>query len=173
VKGRQIKHELQHAAADALHAPRDARQLVLSRFQRWREVAGRGAVIEGARGGKAECAGTDRVGRKRRHHLVVFDCGRIAPRATLAHDINAQGRMRKLRADTDVEISLRQPVHVVRKAFPGPGNACAQHRLRNVLNAFHQLNQPQMVVRPARREAHPAIAHDRGGDSVLCEGVIS
>src|SRR5258707_744684 len=40
-------------------------------------------------------------------------------------------------------------------------------RLGNILDAFHQLDQPDMVARPARREADPAITHDRGGDAVL------
>ena len=65
---------------------------------------------------------------------------------------------------------LRQPVHVIRKTFPGPGNAGAQHRLRNILDAFHQLDQPDVIGRPAGREADAAIAHDRGGDAVLRRG---
>ena len=78
--------------------------------------------------------------------------------------------MRQLRADIDVETPLRQPVHVVRKALPRPGDAGAQHGLRNVLDAFHELDQAEMIVRFARREADAAIAHDRGGDAVLGRG---
>ena len=94
----------------------------------------------------------------------------IAARAALAHHVDAQRRMRQLRADIHVEISLRQPLHVIRKAFPGPGNAGAQHRLGDVLDAFHQLDQPDMIGRPARRKADAAIAHDRCGDAVLRRG---
>jgi hypothetical protein len=78
--------------------------------------------------------------------------------------------MRQLRADVDVETAVRKPVHVVGEAFPGPRNAGAQHRLGNVLDALHQLDQPQMIVRPAGREADAAIAHDHGRDAILRRG---
>ena len=170
VHGAQVKHELQHAAADAVHRAGDRGQFVLARFQRRRVVAGRGAVVEGARGREAQRAGSHGVSGERRHRPVVLRrCG-IAARAALAHHIDAQRRVRQLRADIHVEVPLRQPVHVIRKAFPGPGNAGAQHRLGNVLDALHQLDQPEMVCRPARRKADAAIAHDRRGDAVLRRG---
>src|SRR5689334_7104427 len=55
----------------------------------------------------------------------------------------------------------------MREALPRPGNAGAQHRLRNVLDAFHDLDEAEMILRRAGREADAAIAHDRGGDTVL------
>ncbi len=118
-------------------------------------------MIERARGRKTQRAGADCFARERGHRLVVFGRGGIAARAALAHHIDPQRRMRKLRADIHIEAALRQPVHVVRKAFPGPGNAGAEHRLGDVLDAFHQLDQPLMIRRPAGREADAAIAHDR------------
>ena len=101
------------------------------------------------------------------HRLVVFRRGGIAARAALAHHIDAQRGMRQLRADVDVEAPLRQPVHVVRKALPRPGNAGAQDRFGNVLDAFHQFDQPAVIARLARRKTDAAIAHDRCGDAVL------
>ena len=139
-------------------------------FECRRVIAGRGAVVQRARGREAERAGAHRVARQCRHRLVVVGRGGIAARAAFAHHIDAQCCVRQLRADIHVEISLRQPLHVVRKAFPGPGNAGAQHRLRNILDAFHQLDQPAMIARPAWRETDAAIAHDRRGDAVLRGG---
>src|ERR1700754_2486836 len=78
--------------------------------------------------------------------------------------------MRQLRADIDVEIALRQPFHVIREAFPRPRDAGAQYRFRNILDAFHQLNQALVVAWPTRGEADAAIAHDGGGDTVLRRG---
>ena len=170
VDGGQIEHELQHAAADAVHRAGDRGQFILAGLQRRREVAGRGAVVEGARGREAQRAGAHGVAGERRHRLVVLGRRGIAARAAFAHHIDAQRRVRQLRADIHVEAALRQPVHVIRKAFPGPGNAGAQHRLGNILDAFHQLDQPDMIGRPARREADAAIAHDRRGDAVLRRG---
>ena len=137
-----IEHELQHAAADPVHGAGDRRQFVLAGFQRRGVIAGGGAVVEGARGREAERAGAHRIARQRGHRAVVFRVAGSRLRAAFAHHIDAQGGVRQLRADVDVEVALRQPVHVVRKTFPGPGNAGAQHRLGNILDAFHQLDQP-------------------------------
>ena len=56
VDGALVEHELQYAAADAVHRCRNRSQFIFARFQRRRVVAGRSAVIEGARGRKAQCA---------------------------------------------------------------------------------------------------------------------
>ena len=40
----------------------------------------------------------------------------------------------------------------------------------NILDAFHQLDQPEMIGRAARRKTDAAIAHDRRGDAVLRRG---
>ena len=79
----------------------------------------------------------------------------------------ARKLMRELRADIDVKMALRQPLHVIGKTLPGPGNPGAQHRLRDILDAFHQLDQPLMIGRAAWRETDAAIAHDGGGDAIL------
>src|SRR6516165_9778533 len=87
--------------------------------------------------------------------------------ASLSSGVEGSRRAPQLRPDVDVEIAFGEPLHVVRKAFPEPGDAGAQHRLGDVLDALHQLDQAQMVVRPAWREADAAIAHHRGRDAVL------
>jgi hypothetical protein len=107
MQGGEIEHELQHAAADAMHRTGDCGQFILARLQRRREVAGGGAMIERARGRKTQRAGADCFARQRGHRLVVFGCGGIAARAALAHHIDAERRMRQLRADIDIEIALR------------------------------------------------------------------
>ena len=56
VDGREVQHELQHAAAFGMHRLRDRGQFILAGLQGGREVAGGGAVIEGARSGEAERA---------------------------------------------------------------------------------------------------------------------
>ena len=107
------------------------------------------------------------VSGQHRHGAVILRGGGIAARAALAHHVDAQCGVRQLCADVHIEGALRQPVHIVREAFPGPGQSGAQHRFGNILDAFHQLNQPLMIRRPAGREADAAIAHDGGGDAIL------
>ncbi len=102
-------------------------------------------MVEGARGREAQRASPHGVARQRSHCAIILRRRGIAARAALAHHIDAQCGMRQLRADVDVEVALRQPIHVIRKAFPCPGQSGAQHRLGNILDAFHQLNQPLMV----------------------------
>ena len=64
-------------------------------------------MVEGARGGEAERAGADRFAGKCSHRLVVFGRGWIAASAAFAHHIDPQRRVRQLRADVHVEVTLR------------------------------------------------------------------
>ena len=127
-------------------------------------------MVEGARGREAERAGPHGLSGQHSHGAVILGGGGIAARAALAHHVDAQCGVRQLRADIHVEGALRQPVHIVREAFPGPGQSGAQNRFGNILDAFHQLDQPLMIGRPAGREADAAIAHDGGGDAILRRG---
>jgi len=66
--------------------------------------------------------------------------GGIAPRAALAHHIDAQRPHAANCAPMSMsKVAVRQPVHVVGEAFPGPWQSGAQHRLGDILDAFHQL----------------------------------
>ena len=92
IEGRQIQHELEHAAAGLVHGAGNRRQLILAGLQRRRVVAGRGAVVEGARGRKAQRAGAHGIAGQRRHGAVVLRRGGIAVGAAFAHHIDAQAR---------------------------------------------------------------------------------
>src|SRR6185437_12454043 len=126
--------------------------------------------VQRARGREAQRAGAHGIACERRHRLIVRGRGGIAPRAAFAHHIDAHGGVRQLGADIDVELPLRQPRHVIRKAFPRPRNPRAQDRLGNILDAFHELDQALVIAGLAGREADPAIAHDGGGNAVLRRG---
>ena len=145
-------------------------QLILAGLQRRREIAGRGAVVEGARGGEAERAGAHGIACERGHRLVVLDRRGIAPRAALAHHIDAQALHAAVARRCPCRSSASTASPCNPESSPIPGNAGAQHRLRNILDAFHQFDQPAVIGRPARRKADAAIAHDRGGDAVLRGG---
>ena len=67
-----IQHELQHAAADLVHRAGNCRQFVLAGLQGRREVASRGAMVEGARGREAQGAGPHGVARQRSHCAIIL-----------------------------------------------------------------------------------------------------
>ena len=59
-----------------------------------------------------------------------------------------------------------QLVHELRKRFPFPVQARGQHRVGNLLDAFHQIHQRAAVLLLHRREADAAIAEHHRGDAV-------
>jgi hypothetical protein len=58
-------------------------------------------------------------------------------------------------------------VHVLRKAFPVPGNTGGEHLCRHAFDGDKVLAQQVMIGGPARRDADTAIAHHNGGNAVL------
>ena len=79
--------------------------------------------------------------------------------------------MRQLAGDIHVEPTLRKRIQIVGIALPVPGQAIGQHREGDVLDAFHQLDQPVAICRLAGCEADAAIAHHHGGDPVPGRGL--
>src|SRR5947207_50988 len=61
-------------------------------------------------------------------------------------------------------------VEVPGGALPAPGQALVERGAGDVLDALHQLDETLPVAGPARREPHPAVAHDDGGDPVPRRG---
>lgn len=71
--------------------------------------------------------------------------------------------MRQLHANIHVELPLRQGIEIVGEALPVPGQTLDHHRVGNILDSLHQVNQPVSVLGLAGGEAHAAISHhDRG-----------
>jgi hypothetical protein len=87
-------------------------------------------------------------------------------RAARAHHVGAQRTVRNLRRDIERESPFLQRAQVVREAFPLPANAFRQYCAGNVLDAFHQPDQPGPVLFANRRKSDAAIAHDHGGHAV-------
>jgi hypothetical protein len=162
----EVRHHLQHPGVRRLQPHGDADQLVLGRRQGRGRLAVAGAVVQRARGGKAERAGLCRAPRDGGHGGDVGRCRGLAVRAPLAHHMHAQRRVRQLGADVDVEPPRLQRVQIVRIALPVPRQALAQHRKGDVLHPLHQSDQSVVVLWPAGGEAHAAIAHYRRGHPV-------
>ena len=121
-------------------------------------------MVQRARGAKADGAGLHGALSDGRHGLDIRRGRRLAIHPALTHHEDSEGRVRKLAGDIHVEVSLRQRVEVFGVGLPGPGQALGQHRERNVLDAFHQPDQPVVIFGLAGREADAAVAHHHGGD---------
>ena len=74
--------------------------------------------------------------------------------------------MGHLAADVDGEFLLADDVEVFGVALPAPGDALGEGGAGNVLDAFHQADQPVLAPGPHRREADTAVAGDDGGHAV-------
>ena len=70
--------------------------------------------------------------------------------------------MGELRGDIDVVRSARQRVEIVWEARPIPGQTFVQGCARDVLHAFHDLDQAIPVFSADGCESDAAVAHDRG-----------
>ena len=167
----EVGVDLEHPASGAAHRAGQRHQLGLVGAQARGGPAVGGPVLDGARGGEAERARAQRLVEQARHLVALARCralGMVA--ATLAHHVAAQRRMRHLRADVD---RVRQPlerIEVLREALPAEGDALGQHRAGDVLDAFHDVDQLLDAARAQRREAHAAVAEDRGRHAVHRRG---
>ena len=123
-------------------------------------------VQERARGGEAERARADGLGDDLRHRRDVLGRGELVGGAALAHHVGADGRVRDLAGEVDRVRRLLERVEVLREGLPGPLDALVHGGARDVLHAFHQLDQPRAPVLLHGREAHAAGAHHGGGRAV-------
>jgi endonuclease/exonuclease/phosphatase family metal-dependent hydrolase len=162
----EVRHELQHALPRSPECPGDAQELVLRRRERRRRLTLTGAMVEGARRGESQRAGLDGFPSEVRHGVDLGGRGRVPIGAALAHDVDAQRAVRHLGSEIDVVRPRFERVEELREGLPIPGQAFREHHPGNVLDPFHELHEPVVVVGPAGREAHAAVAHDRRRDPV-------
>ena len=96
-----------------------------------------------------------------RHRVDVVGGRGLAPRAALPHHVQPQRAVRHLHRDVDVERPAVERVHELGERLPVPREALVQHGAGDVLDAFHQLDEPVVVGRVHRREADAAVARPR------------
>lgn len=123
-------------------------------------------MADGARRREAESAGTDGVGRDTAHGGDVGLGRGLVADGALAHHVDADGGVRKERAQVDVALLAIERGDVLAERLPLPVEPLVHDRAWNVLDALHQLDQLLSVGRFARREANAAVAHHRRGDAV-------
>ena len=90
--------------------------------------------------------------------------GMIGP--PVAHDIAAERGVGDLCADVHDARHRFECVEVLGEALPRPLDAFVQRSAGNVLDAFHQVDEPLTAVGFDRREPYAAVSHDCGGHAV-------
>ena len=74
--------------------------------------------------------------------------------------------MGHLAADVDGEFLPADDVEIFGVALPAPGDALGERGAGDVLDAFHQADQPILLPGPHRREPDPAVTGDDGRHAV-------
>ncbi len=96
---------------------------------------------------------------------VLGRCGFIR-RTALTHHVGAHGAVRNLCTHIEHLGQTVDDVEILGKALPVPADPVGERRAGNVLDAFHESDEPVATVLLHRGEADPAIAHHDGRDPV-------
>jgi hypothetical protein len=125
--------------------------------ERWRTVR----EVE-----KAERAGADPVLDDGGHLLDVFGRWDRARPLAVAEHVGAHRTVGHVGAHVDRAGHRLERIEVFGEALPRPLHAFGERGAGDVLDAFHQPDQPLPAVGRGWREADPAVAHHHGGDPV-------
>jgi len=162
----EVAHDLEHAGADRAERFGDADELIGLGGQRRRRLAQARLVVERAARGESECARLDRFACQIRHLGDVVGRGRLLRRAAFPHHVQAECTVGHLCTQVDVPRLAIEVVEVLGETGPLPRQPFVERRARDVLDSFHQLDQPLPVLWQDRREADAAVAHHHGRDPV-------
>jgi len=117
-------------------------------------------VRNAARGGKTKGSGEHRLACDFPHLCDVALVGILQIDRPIAHDEHANRSVRQQGADVDIAWLTFKRGQVLAERFPFPLEALVHDGAGNVLDAFHQFDQPLPIFGFARSEADAAIAHD-------------
>ena len=162
----EVGDRLQHTRTGGPDRARDADQLVGLGLQGGRRLPQAGAVVDGAAGREAESTGGDALGSEACHLGDVVGGRRLLRRATFTHHVEPERSVRDLCAEVDVAWASIEVVEVLGERLPLPRETLVQGGTGNVLDAFHELDQPLAVVLVHRSEPDAAVAHDDRRDTV-------
>ena len=165
-----VAGHFEHAVSDPAHGAADGDQFFLGCGGAGHHFTVDRAVQDGAAGRKAQGPGAHPVLDDVGHLFDVLRRGNGARALAVAQHIGAHRTMRNVGADVDRARQPLQRVEVFGEGFPVPLHPFGQGRAGNILNPFHQADQPFVPVRRGRSKAHAAIAHDDRGDAVPAAG---
>ncbi len=110
--------------------------------------------------------GLDALPSELGHRGDVVRGGLLVIGAAVAHHVQAQRAVRDLHGDVDVVRDRVDGVEELAERVPVPPQTLVQRGARNVLDAFHQLDQLVVVGVVHRREPDPTVAGDHRGHAV-------
>ncbi len=126
-------------------------------------LPGRGAVVQRAGGGEADRAGGHGVVGDGGHPDDLLRRGDRTGHGPFAHGVHPDRAVGHVGGAVDVVRDLLEDVEELGKGCPRPGEALVERGAGDVLDAFHEADEPVTVVGPDGGEAHTAVAeHDRG-----------
>ena len=163
----EIGVDLDHTLAGAFHRLRQPLQLGVVGRQRGHSATVASAVLVGPGAGKAQRALVQGLFEHRSHVLDLCCAWPLAMvGAAVTHRIQAKRCVRHLGAHIHDPRHRCDAVHELRKGLPVKLHAFAQHDLRDVFNALHQVDQVGHGTRANRREADAAVAEHSGRHTV-------
>jgi hypothetical protein len=120
------------------------------------------AVDPGARRGKTDGAGADRLRQLPFHGGEIVAAGGLLHGA-FAHDMGAQRRMSHIGGIVDAFGQFVDGIEIFGEAVPGPGNPRLHGVDGDILGHLQVVQHQIHVRRRARCQREPAIAHDHAG----------
>ena len=175
----EIAHELQHTARPVTEDLRKPGELRRCGLCSGRRHAGRGAVVVGASGREPGGTRRERFAQQPLHRGDVLGRGRFLRLRTIAHHRHAQRVMRYLREEIEGMRDALQRVEILGEGLPIETDTLDEGDAGDVLDAFHQRDQPfdgaVPVARCERGEADAAVAEEQRGHPVLharTEGLV-
>ena len=157
-------HELEDAVARLRHRAEQGRDLDLGRERPGYRPAAEIAVTACPAGRHPERAGVHGLDDDRVHGLELAGVGVFV--GAPAHHVRAHRRVRNVRTDVDRARCPVEGVEVLGKRLPVPRDPLGERAAGDVLDAFHELDEPLVPVGARRREADAAVPEDGRGHAV-------
>ena len=166
----EVGDDLQHAGAGLADRLRDADELFARGRERRCRVTGARAMVQRPRRREPERARRHGRGGDASHLGDLVGRRRLTVGTAITHHVEAHGAVRHLRGDVDVVRATADRVEVLGEALPVPLQALVQRRAGDVLDTFHQRDEPAVIGGVHRREPDAAVAHHDRRDAVPRRG---
>ena len=163
---RAVRCHLEHRLAAGGHRAAQREQLILGGIGARDGFAVDGPMGFGAGCREAQCTSLDRLLDDARHAGDILGVGGLVARPSFPHHVTADRAVGHLGAVIHCQSLLFDCVEVFGEALPLPGDALGQCRTGDILDAFHQFDQPLFAAGGHRCEPDTAVAADHRGHPV-------
>ena len=145
--------------AGALQCTTDTQQLFFGRSGSGHQFTVNGFMEDRPRRGEPDGSGLKPLLHNCRHPGDLCLRGRFVGRTAITHDVGTHCSVGHLCGDIDRTIQLFQCVEIFGERLPVPSHTLGERAPRDVFNAFHQTDQPLLLVRRCRSKADATVAH--------------